>query len=434
MLSQLARCGYLLITVLILQGCFPKKDVWNFAINSPQNNTQIKQNSSNSIIVFGRFYLEKASLTDKEKEKLLSKAKSLSEEDKEELRSKLSTISDKELKSFLSKEFKSETKDKKIPRLKGTLICNKVKGTITQIGSYGSWVVRGVKLKEGLNTITCSFYDKKRTIKRRVSVTYNEVDESLPVAVLNVTKSSCDSPCTVTLNASASKPGVGGAISEYIFETGDGKKVISQSPSIEHTYYNYLPESTNNSTVSFKAKLKVVQADMKESSVVEKLITVNATNTLPTIDGGDLIPPPPNEELNDSTLKGIDIDNDGVRDDVELWINRTYSDSADIRRALKQNAKNLQRKLDFIDDKEASIESTKNALREAECLYHVLNYEMLRASKVSKSLRVIFFNTRARLIAEDKISTDFNGQSLPERPGKDENYGCSFNLTKKGAK
>ena len=41
--------------------------------------------------------------------------------------------------------------------------------------------------------------------------------------------------------------------------------------------------------------------------------------TLPN-ENGDFIPPMPNMTLNNSTLAGVDIEMDGVRDDMELLL------------------------------------------------------------------------------------------------------------------
>ena len=47
------------------------------------------------------------------------------------------------------------------------------------------------------------------------------------------------------------------------------------------------------------------------------------TNTEWIVDG-HVLPPEPDKVLNDSTLLGIDSNNNGVRDDVERWIYKTY--------------------------------------------------------------------------------------------------------------
>jgi len=41
---------------------------------------------------------------------------------------------------------------------------------------------------------------------------------------------------------------------------------------------------------------------------------------------GHRLPPEPDTVVNNSTLLGIDVNNNGVRDDVERWIYETYKD------------------------------------------------------------------------------------------------------------
>ena len=53
---------------------------------------------------------------------------------------------------------------------------------------------------------------------------------------------------------------------------------------------------------------------------------------------GELEPPFPKASENDRTLEGVDVNNNGVRDDVEIWINYVGTDS-NHRRALKQQAR-----------------------------------------------------------------------------------------------
>lgn len=57
---------------------------------------------------------------------------------------------------------------------------------------------------------------------------------------------------------------------------------------------------------------------------------------------GFVEPPMPSPEENDKTLEGMDSNKDGIRDDVEIWINRTFS-NADKRQAMKQLARASQK-------------------------------------------------------------------------------------------
>ncbi|MEK7557733.1 MAG: hypothetical protein AAB530_00800 [Patescibacteria group bacterium] len=54
------------------------------------------------------------------------------------------------------------------------------------------------------------------------------------------------------------------------------------------------------------------------------------------------LPPEPDEKLNNSTLNGIDTNNNSIRDDVEIAIFKLYPDSARIRSGALQYAKAMQ--------------------------------------------------------------------------------------------
>src|ERR1700690_675425 len=57
---------------------------------------------------------------------------------------------------------------------------------------------------------------------------------------------------------------------------------------------------------------------------------------------GDALPPVPNKEENDATVAGIDKNNNGIRDDVELAIFSLHATSSKIRAAELQYAMDQQ--------------------------------------------------------------------------------------------
>ena len=68
---------------------------------------------------------------------------------------------------------------------------------------------------------------------------------------------------------------------------------------------------------------------LKDGNVtVQAKVGITLSNTLNLnitwIVDGHTLPPEPDKVLNDSTLLGIDTNNNGVRDDVERWIYKTY--------------------------------------------------------------------------------------------------------------
>lgn len=59
----------------------------------------------------------------------------------------------------------------------------------------------------------------------------------------------------------------------------------------------------------------------------------------PKVFDGIVEPSMPDSKLNDATLLGVDSNHDGIRDDVEIWINRTIEDK-NLRLIFKQIARN----------------------------------------------------------------------------------------------
>ena len=74
---------------------------------------------------------------------------------------------------------------------------------------------------------------------------------------------------------------------------------------------------------------------------------------------GKNMPPKPDQMLNDSTIAGIDANNNSIRDDVELAIFAKYPNSAKIRAAELQYAQALQLELTQVFNSETLVVAIK---------------------------------------------------------------------------
>jgi hypothetical protein len=70
---------------------------------------------------------------------------------------------------------------------------------------------------------------------------------------------------------------------------------------------------------------------------------------------GKNLPPKPDQTLNDSTIAGIDANNNYIRDDVELEIFAKYPDNPKIREAMLQYAQALQLELTQVYNSETLV-------------------------------------------------------------------------------
>jgi hypothetical protein len=134
----------------------------------------------------------------------------------------------------------------------------------------------------------------------------------------------------------------------------------------------------------------------------------------------------PDPKKNNSTLAGIDSDRDGIRDDVQRWINESYPDSLKKRLALKQSARDFQLDLLSFENKELSIQAAKQGLNSSNCIDYIFGLE--EASKISKKFQALFLNTNERILAEMKGNQNFSGQSYRLPKENDFKNYCNFDV------
>ena len=72
---------------------------------------------------------------------------------------------------------------------------------------------------------------------------------------------------------------------------------------------------------------------------------------------GYTLPPEPDKTINNATLLGIDSNNNGVRDDVEIWILKKYKDKHPIYTEIAMQAGRAWQKI--LEDPSAARETTK---------------------------------------------------------------------------
>lgn len=120
----------------------------------------------------------------------------------------------------------------------------------------------------------------------------------------------------------------------------------------------------------------------------------------------------PNQKINDSTLLGIDSDNDGVRDDVQIWMNETYNPTAypSTNNALKQISRHYQLALANYLNQEVAVQYYLKALEGLECIMWV-KHSGYQSYKEFKSK---YLNTPERIKAFRKVDSYRDGASRPD--------------------
>ena len=141
---------------------------------------------------------------------------------------------------------------------------------------------------------------------------------------------------------------------------------------------------------------------------------------------GHTLPPEPDPKVNNATLLGVDVNNNGVRDDVERWIYKEYKNPIE-RGIMLQNAYGLQKKISNIGKAHEYIKLTNKSLS---CEYYLEEkYDWFRRkyeyTTTTHELKKIQFNTIKRHIAYERYNAEFNGKTFDEKILPDKNN-CDF--------
>lgn len=141
----------------------------------------------------------------------------------------------------------------------------------------------------------------------------------------------------------------------------------------------------------------------------------------------ELEPPLPDEDENSKTIEGVDKNKNGVRDDVEIWINRTYGLS-DERKALMQFSRSFILELQTAVElnKEKSFELIQESEKATICMIGVFkNQENLKALK---HLDVLIVNTSHRKKAQLLVFELLAGKFIGGHSLKDPLMYCKFSV------
>ncbi len=117
---------------------------------------------------------------------------------------------------------------------------------------------------------------------------------------------------------------------------------------------------------------------------------------------GTNLPPEPDSELKDATVQGIDVNQNGIRDDVELAIFAEYPNSAKTRAVLLQYALALQMETTLARvNKETATEVVREQSRAFVCIGDIVSREDSRrfdeiTNSLTEFVKVRQFDTQDR--------------------------------------
>lgn len=123
---------------------------------------------------------------------------------------------------------------------------------------------------------------------------------------------------------------------------------------------------------------------------------------------GSNLPPPPNKQENDATVEGVDVNNNGVRDDVELAIFQKYPDSPHVRAAQLQYALTQQMFLTEVFDSETWKAVAEEKSRAFNCISETYPRNDLKkyievTDRYTTEVEMLVYNTAVRRETKTKV-------------------------------
>ena len=152
---------------------------------------------------------------------------------------------------------------------------------------------------------------------------------------------------------------------------------------------------------------------------------------LPAVIHGHRLPPEPDPKVNNATLLGVDVNHNGVRDDVERWIYATYKDKHPIYIDIAMQAGRAKKLVLINPNKAKEIHDTVVAPLDCESYYKVCVDKPLVHERINnRELRNIIFNTKSRMNAYIKYDTLLSGDSYVIPRCRQRKLACDFNTSK----
>jgi len=189
--------------------------------------------------------------------------------------------------------------------------------------------------------------------------------------------------------------------------------------------------SVQNHTLTAKKDGNVtVQA--KVGATLSNKINLNIT----WIVDGHVLPPEPDPTVNNATLLGIDVNDNGVRDDVERWIYEEYKDKHPIYIDIAMQA---SRGYKLILETPERAKEIHNEVRKARhCKYYYMYSAkyfnepiLIKRDFSTKYLRKkLYYNTQERKDAYTQYDTLLSGGSYTLPSHNERKSACDFNTSK----
>jgi len=284
--------------------------------------------------------------------------------------------------------------------------------TLEQNAVYTELGATAVDAVDGNVTVTTTGNVDTSTIGNYI-VTYSATDSAGNEA--NITRSvevinSTPTLSSITLESNATTVNVGDMVQLSVVGTySDG----SSNAVDENITYTITP----NDSVEMNGSVLIAKKDgnVTVQAKVGTTLSNKVTLTITWVVNGHVLPPEPDPAVNNATLLGVDVNDNGVRDDVERWIYETYDHP--IERGIFMQSSRAYNKV--IVDPDRAKETKKYADNVVSCsAYWIFIHKPIPFNKYDFydhkiELRKVQFNNMSRHIAYTRYEGKLSGGVYP---------------------
>ena len=112
------------------------------------------------------------------------------------------------------------------------------------------------------------------------------------------------------------------------------------------------------------------------------------------------------ENVPSEDIAGIDADKDGIRDDVQAFINQKYPPPSDLNKVLLEYARQLQLQIVDANDRELSRKHNEDENLVSDCVWEMNGGQ---AIQIKDEIQEIMLNTNSRRVAYRKFDSHLGG-------------------------
>ena len=164
------------------------------------------------------------------------------------------------------------------------------------------------------------------------------------------------------------------------------------------------------------------------------LLLLLTANTYSETINGHILPPEPDPKINNATLLGTDVNENGVRDDVERWIYKTYKDKHLIHIDIAMQAGRAYKLILETPKRAKEIRLNVNGALFCASYYEFeaqfFHDPILVHERIDTPVKSKYFNTRERSNVYWQYDTLLSGDSYAIPKDSEMKSLCDFNTSK----